>query len=428
MLDIRLIRENPTIIEKDLIKRNAKERIKILKDLIADDKKWRELLADGNKLRQRRNEISEEISKLKKSGKSAEKVMQEAKEIPVRIKSIEQETDSLQTKIKQASMQIPNIMHESVPTGKDESENVEIRRWGKPPKFNFEPKDHVTILQSLGLIDLERAAKVAGHGFFILKNELVLLDLALQRFGLEFLRKKGFTIIEPPFMVNKKSYEGVAPLQDFEDMMFKIQDYDLFLIATAEHPIGAMFINETIDKKDLPLKFAGVSSCFRKELGTHGKYTKGLFRVHQFNKIEQFVYAHPDDSWELFEEIQKNAEKLYQDLGLHHRVIEICSGDLGIMKARSYDIEFWMADGKFRELGSNSNLTDYSARRLNIKFREGPGKPPAGFVHTLNNTALATSRTMIAIIEQFQKKDGSVEIPKVLHPFMGGIKKLEKKD
>lgn len=228
-------------------------------------------------------------------------------------------------------------------------------------------------------------------------------------------------------MVNKESYEGVAPLQDFTEMMYKIQDYDLFLIATSEHAIGTMLKDEIVNKDDLPLKFAGISPCFRKELGAHGKYTRGLFRMHQFNKIEQFVFSHPDDSWKLFEEIQKNSEEMYQELGLHHRVIEMCTGDLGIMKARSFDIEVWMADGQFRECGSNSNLTDFSARNLNIRFREGPGKPVAGFVHTLNNTALATSRTMIAIIEQFQKRDGSVVIPGALRPYMNGIDRLEKK-
>lgn len=380
-----------------------------------------------NKLRQRRNEINIEIIGLKKQGKIIGRHMKDAERISQEIKKLEEQCDKHQAKLKPLLMKIPNMLHESVPMGKDESDNVEIRRWGTPPQFDFKPKDHMTILQDLGLIDTERGAKVAGHGFFFFKNELVLLDLAIQKFALDFLRKHGFTIVVPPFMINKESYEGVAPLQDFKEMIYKIQDYDLFMIATAEHPVGAMFMDEIIDKEELPVKIAGVSSCFRKELGSHGKYTKGLFRMHQFNKIEQFVYSHPENSWELFEEIQKNSERLYQELGLHHRVVEICTGDLGIMKARSYDIEFWMADGTFREIGSNSNLTDYSARNLNIKFREGPGKPVAGFVHTINNTALATSRTIIAILEQFQQKDGSVLIPDVLVPYMNGIGMLKKR-
>ena len=427
MLDVKLIREQTDFVREDLKRRHHPEYLDYLEEFLKSDKKWRELVGETNKLRQRRNEISIEIAKAKKEKKDVSKLIKEAEKIPKKIKEIETELIQLEERNKQLLMKIPNIMHASVPDGKDENDNIEIRRWETPPKFDFEPKDHLTILQNLGLIDVERAAKVAGHGFFFLKNELVFLDLAIQRFALETLRKKGFTIVEPPFMVNKQSYEGVAPLQDFQEMMYKIQGYDLFMIATAEHPIGSMLRDETIDKKNLPLRFAGVSTCFRKELGAHGKYTKGLFRMHQFNKIEQFIYCHPNDSYKMLEEIQKNSEELYQKLGLCYRVIEFCTGDLGIMKSKSYDIEVCMADGKFRESGSNSNLTDFSARNLNIKFREGPGKPPAGFVHTLNNTALATSRVMIAIIEQFQQKDGSVVIPKVLRPFMNDIEILKKK-
>jgi seryl-tRNA synthetase len=323
-------------------------------------------------------------------------------------------------------LKIPNIIHDSVPNGKDESENVEIRKWGKSPKFDFKPKNHLEIVQGLGLIDEERAAKASGHGFFYLKKDLVLLDFAIQMFALNFLKKKGFTIIEPPFMIKKKPYEGVVDLTDFENVMYKIENEDLYLIATSEHAMGAMLMDDVIDKKELPFKFAGVSPCFRKEVGAHGKYTKGLFRMHQFNKIEQFIFCLPEQSEKMLEDIQKNAEGLYQELGLHYRVIELCSGDLSIIKNRSYDTEVWMADGQFREIGSATNCTDYQARRLNVKYREGPGKPPTGFVHTLNNTALATSRTMIAILEQFQRKDGSVDIPKALWPFMHGTKKLEK--
>jgi seryl-tRNA synthetase len=283
------------------------------------------------------------------------------------------------------------------------------------------------ILEGLGMVDIERAAKVSGAGFVYLRGDVVLLDLALQRFALDFLRKKGFTIIEPPYMINRRPYEEVVDLSDFESVMYKIDGEDLYLIATSEHAMGAMFLDDVIDKKDLPLTLAGISPCFRKEVGSHGKYTKGLFRMHQFNKVEQFIFCLPEESWKWFEQIQKNAEELYQQLGIHHRVIEMCTGDLTSIKAKSYDVEGWMADGQFRELGSCTNCTDYQARRLNVKYREGLGKPPAGFVHTLNNTALATSRTMLAILEQFQQKDGSVKIPKVLVPLMNGIEVLKKK-
>jgi seryl-tRNA synthetase len=427
MLDIRLIREKPDFVLENIRRRHNPEKLKLLEELIAADTKWRKLETDLNKMRQKRNEINIEIIGMKKQGKPITRFLKDADKIAQDIKKFEVQSEKYQAKVRSLLFTIPNMLHDSVPMGKDEKDNVEIRRWGSAPQFDFKPNDHMSILQNLGLVDAERGAKVAGHGFMFLRNDLVLLDFALQRFAMDFLRKKGFNIIEPPLMVNKESYEGVAPLQDFTEMMYKIQDYDLFLIATSEHSIGTMLKDEIVNKDDLPLKFAGISPCFRKELGAHGKYTRGLFRMHQFNKIEQFVFSHPDDSWNLFEEIQKNSEEIYQELGLHHRVVEMCTGDLGIMKARSFDIEVWMADGQFRECGSNSNLTDYSARNLNIRFREGPGKPVAGFVHTLNNTALATSRTMIAIIEQFQQRDGSVVIPGALRPYMNGIDRLEKK-
>lgn len=427
MLDIRLIRENPSLVRENLKKRNDSGKLKLLEQLLKVDTEWRKSQTEINKLRQKRNEISIEISKLKKLGKPTKKQLIEAKNIDKLLEKIERNLTELDVKEKSLLMNIPNILHESVPVGKDDSENVEIRRWGEPPKFDFEPKDHLTILQDLNLIDVERGAKVAGERFYYLKNELVLLDMALQRFALDVLRKKGFTIISPPLMIRRKPYEGVTDLSDFEMVMYKIENEDAHLIATSEHSIAAMLMDEILDANKLPMMFAGISPCFRKEVGAHGKYTKGLFRMHHFNKVEQFIFSLPEQSWKLHEEIQRNSELLYQSLGLHYRVVNICTGDIGAIAAKKYDIECWMADGKFRETGSNSNCTDYQARRLNIRFKEGEGKPVKGFVHTLNNTALATSRTMIAIIEQFQQKDGSVVIPKVLRPYMFGIEKLGKK-
>ena len=296
---------------------------------------------------------------------------------------------------------------------------------GKPPKFDFEPKSHAEIALNLGLIDFDRAAKVAGHGFYYLKGKLARLDYAIMNHTMDFLRNRGYTLIEPPFMMRKKPYLGVTDLEFFGDQLYKLENEDLYLIATSEHPMAATFMDEIIDKEDLPIKFVGVSPCFRKEVGTHGKYTKGLFRVHQFNKVEQVIFCLPEDSWKFHEELQKNSEDLYRGLGLHFRVVNVCTGDIGIIAAKKFDIEVWMADGTYREAGSNSNCTDYQARRLNIRFREKKGQSPAGFVHTLNNTALATSRTMIAILEHYQQKDGSVTIPEVLRPLMGGIERLE---
>lgn len=426
MLDIKLIREKPDFVRENLKRRHDPKILEMLDELLKIDKRWRENVTELNKLRERRNKISEEIAKAKKAKKDVSKLMEEARQLPDKIKDLESEVKKLEEKERELLLRIPNLLHESVPYGKDESENVEIRRWGKPPKFDFEPKDHLTILKNLDLIDFERGVKVAEHQFYYMKKELVLLDLAIQRFAIDFLTKRGFILIEPPFMINRKAYEGMIDPTDFEMVTYKIENENLYLIATAEHPLGAMFIGEVFSKDELPLLLCGVSPCFRKEVGAHGKYTKGLFRVHQFNKVEQFVFCLPEQSWDLFEEIQKNAEELYQALGLCYRVVLICTGDIGTIAAKKYDIECWMADGKFRETGSCSNCTDYQARRLNIKYREKAGKPPIGFVHTLNNTALATSRTIIAIVEQFQQEDGSVIIPKVLRPFMNGIKKLER--
>lgn len=426
MLDIKIIREQPELVRENLKRRHDEEKLKLLGELLEADRKWRKLTTEVNALRARRNKLSQEIAKFKKEKKSVTKLLKEAKKIPEQIKKLEAESQKQGNKVRSALMRLPNLLHESVPYGKDETENVEIRRWGEPPKFDFQPKNHLEILEDLGLIDVERGAKAAGAGFFYLKGDLVLLDLAIQRFAIDSLRKKGFRVIEPPFMINRKAYEGMIDPSDFEQVTYKIDGEDFYLIATSEHPMGAMFMNDVFDRSELPLRLCGISTCFRKEIGAHGKYTKGLFRMHQFNKIEQFIFSLPDQSWELHEELQRNSEELYQQLGLHYRVVNMCTGDIGTIAAKKYDIEFWMADGKFREIGSNSNCTDYQARRLNVRFKEGPGKPPAGFVHTLNNTALATSRTMIAIIEQFQQKDGSVVIPKVLRPFMGGIERLGK--
>jgi len=425
MLDIKLIRENPDIVRKDLEKRGKSEKIALLDELLNRDKEWRQLLTEVNNLRHRHNIVTAQIAEKKKRREDASKEILEAKEIPAKIKKLEGKVEEDKARINQILLSLPNILHESVPLGKDETENMVLRVWGKPPKFDFEPKNHLEVASNLGLIDEERAGKVAGRGFVYLKKELVLLDYAIMRYAMDFLAEKDYVLVEPPFMIRREPYEGVVDLADFENVMYKIENEDLYLIATSEHAMASMYMDEVINREDLPIKLVGVSPCFRKEVGAHGKYTKGLFRMHQFNKVEQFIFCHPEQSWELFEKIQRNAEELYQGLGLHYRVIEICSGDMGSIKAKSYDTEVWMTDGQFREIGSNSNCTDYQARRLNIRFREKEGQAPAGFVHTSNNTALATSRTMMAILEQYQQKDGSIIIPKVLRPYMNKKEKIE---
>ena len=427
MLDIKLIRENPEIVEKDLEKRGDNERKKILKNLIENDKKYRELLQEVEELKHKRNVLTKEIATLKKDGKDASSKLKEAADIPEKIKKIDDDISKLKDIIDAALYKIPNILHDSVPVGEGEEDNVEVKRWGEPPKFDFKPKSHFEILNDLNMLDAEAAARVSGSLFFFFKGDLVRLDMALQRFALDVMEKNGFTIIYPPFMVNKKVYDGmIGDPTDFAEASYKVEGEDLYLIPTAEYPLGGMYIDQTINQKDLPLKLCGVSSCFRKEVGTHGKFSKGLYRMHQFNKVEMIVMCLPEESWKWHEKMQEICESIYQQLGLHYRVVNVCTGDIGVKAAKKYDTEVWMADGKFREVGSNSNVLDYQARSLNTKYREKDGQPPKGFVHILNNTVLATSRTMLAILEQYQQKDGTVLIPKILQPYMAGIKKLEK--
>jgi seryl-tRNA synthetase len=426
MLDIKLIRENPKTVEGSLKKRGDEEKLKLLKALIDSDKKYREELQELEKLKHDRNVISDEIAKLKKEGKDASKKIKEASEIPEKIKKLEEDVLRQKEMVDFSIMRIPNLLHDSVPVGQGKESNAVIRTFGKLPKFNFQPKNHLEILKNLGLIDDERAEKVTGRGFFYLKGPLALLDRALQSYAIEFLMKKGYLFIYPPHMLRRAPYEGMVDLTAFEEVMYKVENEDLYLVATAEHPIGAMFKDEVLNKKDLPMKIVGFSTNFRKEVGAHGKYTKGLFRMHQFNKVEQFIFCLPEDSWKYHEELQKNAEELYEKLDLHFRTVVLCSGETGVVSSKTYDIEMWMSDGIYREVGSNSNCLDYQARRLNLKYRDKEGQAPKGFVHTLNNTAIATSRTIVAIIEQFQQKDGTILIPKVLWPYMNGVKKLEK--
>ncbi len=426
MLDIKLIRENPELVRSNLARRRDPEKLRLLDDLIQSDQEWRQLLTKVNELRHNRRIITEEIAALKKAGRDAVQKLNEAKSIPSEIEKLEKQMELCREKVDSLLYRLPNLLHESVPVGEDESANEIVRVVGAPPKFDFKPKNHLEIAQELGLIDAERAAKVAGHGFFYLKGFLARLDSALMLYAMDFMSKRGYQLVEPPFMLRHKAYMGATDLEFFEQQLYKIEAEDLFMVATAEHPLAALYMDEVIEQKDLPIKLVGFSTNFRKEVGAHGKYTKGLFRMHQFNKAEQFVFCLPQDSWTLHEELQKNAEDMYNDLELHYRTVNVCTADIGNLAAKRYDIEVWMTDGVFRETGSNSNCTDYQARRLNIKYREKKGMAPAGFVHTVNNTALATSRTMLAILEQCQQKDGSVKIPTILRPYMNGIENITK--
>ncbi|MBR9678801.1 MAG: serine--tRNA ligase [Nanoarchaeota archaeon] len=423
MIDVKLLREVPDLVKQNIARRKDDKKLKLVDKAIIFDKGWRESLQKLEKLKHEKNLATKKIAS---SGKSS-KVIFHVKNLKKQIIDLTNKNEGFKKNFEEVMLRIPNLLHESVPFGEDEHDNVEVKRWGRIPKRDFKPKNHLQLLLDLGLIDNDRAAKVSGNAFFYLIEELALLDMAIQRYAIDFLRKRGFKLVYPPHILRRKSYEGVTDVADFKDVMYKIEGEDAFLIATAEHPLGARFINETLLEQELPLKFVGYSTNFRKEVGTHGKYTKGLFRMHHFNKIEQFVFCKPEDSWKLHEEIQKNCEELYQELGLPYRVVNNCTGDIGIVAAKKYDTEMLMADGEYREIGSNSNCTDYQARRLGVKYREGVGKPPKDYVHTLNNTALATSRTMVAIIETYQQKDGSIKVPKVLQPYMNGLKVVKKK-
>jgi seryl-tRNA synthetase len=425
MLDIKLIREQPDKVRENLARRQDPEKLELLDHVIETDRKWRELTQRVNDLRRRRNQISSEIGKVMKAGGDASSLKKEASEIPSQLRELESQMSESQEKLRDGLMRLPNMLHESVPYGEDDHENVEVQRWGKQPEFGFEPKSHAEIVTTLGIGDFERGAKVSGSGFYYLRHELALLDQAIQRYAIDHLVKKGYSLIVPPYMIRRAAYEGVTDLADFESVMYKVEDEDLYLIATSEHAMAVMLQDETLLAEDLPIKLCGVSPCFRREVGAHGKYTRGLFRVHQFHKVEQFIFSLPEQSWGLHEELQRNCEELYQGLGLHYRVVNVCTGDIGIIAAKKYDTEFWMADGEFREIGSNSNCTDYQARRLNVKYRLKEGAPPEGFVHTLNNTAMATSRTMIAVIEQYQQEDGTVKVPEALQPYMNGLKVID---
>lgn len=449
MLNIKLLRESPDVVKADLEKR--KRDPAIVDDLLAHDKAWREGLQRLNDLRAKRNQAAKTIAEAKKAGQGIEDAVAQMRDISDAIKGLEADVGTNEAERDRLLRSLPNRMHPDVPVGADEGDNVELRRWpeGDPPTHAFAAASHVDLLESLDVADLERAARAAGARFFYLKNDLVMLGRALEFFALDHLQKKGFTPIEPPYMLRREAVEGAVDLADFEDVIYRVEAGkaveaggdpggvgsdaaegqgeapELYLIATSEHALAALHMGEILETGDLPLRYAGVSPCFRKEAGAHGKDTKGIFRVHQFSKVEQFVYATEEDSWDIHEELLGNAEELYQALDIPYRVVDICTGDLGTVAARKYDIEAWMpVQGAYREVVSCSNCTDYQARRYNTRHRENPGDPTEP-VHTLNATAIAVQRTLVAILENFQQEDGSVAIPEPLRRYLGGKERIE---
>lgn len=421
MLELKFIRENSQLVKANLKKRNDLEKIGWIDELLANDQKYRELLVKSQEIRHKRNIITDEINELKKQDKDISEKLNEAKSFPTKIKEIEFEISKLSKKINYSLMRIPNLLHESVPIGKDSKDNKVVRKFGILKKHSFELKHHHEIIENLNLGNFESAAKNSGRGFYYLFGHLALMELALQKFAIDILIKKGYTLVEPPLMLRLNPYEGVTDLKDFETMMYKIQDEDLYLIATSEHPIAALFSNNTFNLNELPKKFVGISPCFRKEIGAHGIDEKGLFRVHNFNKVEMFVLS-DSNSWKYFDELIKNAESIYKKLRLPYRVVNICTGDIGIVAAKKYDIEVFMPkENEYKEVVSCSNCTAYQATRLKIKYIQAQNKH---YAHTLNSTAIATSRTLRAILENYQQKDGSIKIPKALVPYMNGLKEI----
>ena len=423
MLDVKLLRESPDVIRSDLRKREAPDKLPLVDEAIRCDVDWRKFKAAAEELRHRQNELTAEVAELKKKGKPIEAKLAEVKGIPERIKAAENDAGVRQARLTEILMSLPNILHPSVPIGRDDSDNVTVRTWGRPTKFDFAPKDHIEVLTSLGLADVERAAKISGARFYFLKGDAVKLENALMRYAIDSLSRKGYVPVVPPFMMRKEAYQGATDLNDFGPVIYKVEGEDLYMIATSEHPLVAMHMDEIIEGKALPIRYCGYSPCFRVEAGAHGKDTKGIFRTHQFYKVEQVVFSTPQESWQIHEQLIANAEEIFQSLGLHHRVVNVCTGDMGSVAAKKYDLEAWMpVQGKFREMVSCSNCTDYQARRLRIRFREKTSDPTA-LVHTLNSTAV-TTRALVAIVENFQRKDGTVAIPEPLHPHMGGVKEL----
>jgi seryl-tRNA synthetase len=425
MLDVKFIRDNIDVVKENMRRKNRKD-LKIVDELISLDSKWRKLKYDEDELRSERNKISEEVGKLKKAGKSATKKLKEAKAIPKKINKIEEKRKKLEVKILKLQMKIPNIMHESVPLGKDDSENVEIEKFGGQPVPNFEVKHHADIAASLGGLDLESSRRTSGHGFYFLKGPIAQLHSAILTYAKDFMIKKGFELCIPPFMIREDVVNGVMSFEEKDVMMYKIEDEDLYLIGTSEHSMIGMFKGQTLRDKDLPQKITGYSACFRKEKGEHGIEEKGIYRVHQFEKQEMVVICRPEDSFRMYDEMLGCTVDFFKSLGVPIRTIEICSGDLADLKVKSADVEAWSPRQKAygAELGSCSNLTDAQARRLGIRVQKGNEHY---FAHTLNNTVVASPRALIAILENFQNEDGSVNIPEVLVPYMGGLKKIEKK-
>lgn len=426
MIDIKLIRENPKLVKDNIKKKFQNEKLLLVDKVKNLDEEWRKLKQEEDKLRNQRNKISESINQAKKQKKNISVLIKKAKEIPDKIAKTENKRKKLEAEIRGIMLKIPNIIHKSVPIGRDEKSNVEIKKIGKPKKPKYKLFNHVELAEKLGGADFDTARKISGKGFYFLKGNLALLSVSMINFARDYMIKKGFEYVEPPLMIRKEVVDGVMSFGEIEAMMYKIEGEDLYPIATSEHPLIGMFMDKKLRKKDLPIKITGCSPCFRKEVGAHGIEEKGFYRVHQFNKQEMIVICEPSESYKWYGKMLQYSVDIFKALNIPVRILEMSSGDLADLKTKSCDVEAWSPrQRKYYEVGSMTNMEEAQARRLNIKI-EGGGK--TYFAHTLNNTVLSTPRALIAIMENNQQKDGSVKIPKVLQKYMNGKKKIELKD
>ncbi len=417
MLDIKLLRTQPDMVVAELKKRNFDLDLTEFAEL---DKKRREILVEAEQLKSKQNAVSKEIPVYKKEGKDVAPIFAEMKELSDKVKQLDEQVRGIDEALKKIVLTIPNIPNKLVPVGKDDTENYELRRWGEPTKFDFEPKAHWDIGENLDILDAARAAKVTGSRFTFYKGLGAALERAVINYYLQtHTTKSGYTEIFPPYMVHRNSMVGTGQLPKFEEDAFKVANTEYFLIPTAEVPVTNYHRDEILSAADLPIKYCAYSACFRAEAGSAGRDTRGLIRQHQFNKVELVKFANPDTSYDELESLTNDAEKVLQGLGLPYRVVRLCSGDLGFSSAMTYDIEVWMPSyGRYVEISSCSNFEDFQARRAGIKFKRDADSKPE-FVHTLNGSGVAIGRSVAAILENYQQADGTVKIPDVLVPFMG---------
>lgn len=418
MLDIKFIKENAEYVKKRLLTRNKDYSADIDRILEADISR-RALISDTEQLRAKQNSVSKEIPKLKKEGKDTAPIFEEMKQLSDKVKADTEKIDALENEIENLLLSIPNLPDESVPVGADDSENVEIRRWGEARNFDFEPQAHWDIGNRLGILDPETATKVTGARFHFYRGAGSRLERAVINYYLDTHTEHGYTEIFPPFMVNRDSMRGTGQLPKFEEDAFKVAGTDYFLIPTAEVPVTNMYKNTILDGSELPLKFCAYSACFRAEAGSAGRDTRGLIRQHQFNKVELVKFSDPEKSWDELEALTLDAQRVLQGLGLPHRVVCLSTGDMGFSSAKTYDIEVYMPSyNRYVEISSCSNFVDYQARRANIKFKRSAADK-AQYVHTLNGSGVAVGRTVAAILENYQNADGTVTVPEALRKYMG---------